>query len=314
MSVKLSVVVTVYNEEENIIPLIERIKTALDGMEYELIYVDDGSTDNTLKVLREQMYDRLVVVEFRRNYGQSAALMAGIDVAKGEYIATMDGDLQNDPSDLPKMLQMAEEQELDMVAGERAKRQDGVFLRKIPSWIANYIIRTSSGVHLRDYGCAIRVMRAEIAKDLGLYGELHRFIPVLVSLETSRIKQIPVKHHARQFGVSKYGLGRTFKVVSDLLLMLFFKRYMARPMHLFGNSGIIMLMLGILINLYLFGLKLFGNDIWGKPLMILGLILLLGGIQFITIGIIVEIQMRTYYESQDKRPYRVREILRGERV
>lgn len=314
MSVKLSVVVTVYNEEENIIPLIERIKTALDGMEYELIYVDDGSTDNTLKVLREQMYDRLVVVEFRRNYGQSAALMAGIDVAKGEYIATMDGDLQNDPSDLPKMLQMAEEQELDMVAGERANRQDGVFLRKIPSWIANYIIRTSSGVHLRDYGCAIRVMRAEIAKDLGLYGELHRFIPVLVSLETSRIKQIPVKHHARQFGVSKYGLGRTFKVVSDLLLMLFFKRYMARPMHLFGNSGIIMLMLGILINLYLFGLKLFGNDIWGKPLMILGLILLLGGIQFITIGIIVEIQMRTYYESQDKRPYRVREILRGERV
>eukprot|EP00903_Cladosiphon_okamuranus_P000475 g473.t1 len=314
MSVKLSVVVTVYNEEENIIPLVERIKTALDGMEYELIYVDDGSTDNTLKVLREQMYDRLVVVEFRRNYGQSAALMAGIDVAKGEYIATMDGDLQNDPSDLPKMLQMAEEQELDMVAGERAKRQDGVFLRKIPSWIANYIIRTSSGVHLRDYGCAIRVMRAEIAKDLGLYGELHRFIPVLVSLETSRIKQIPVKHHARQFGVSKYGLGRTFKVVSDLLLMLFFKRYMARPMHLFGNSGIIMLMLGILINLYLFGLKLFGNDIWGKPLMILGLILLLGGIQFITIGIIVEIQMRTYYESQDKRPYRVREILRGERV
>lgn len=314
MSVKLSVVVTVYNEEENIIPLVERIKTALTGMEYELIYVDDGSTDNTLKVLREQMYDRLVVVEFRRNYGQSAALMAGIDVAKGEYIATMDGDLQNDPSDLPKMLQMAEEQELDMVAGERAKRQDGVFLRKIPSWIANYIIRTSSGVHLRDYGCAIRVMRAEIAKDLGLYGELHRFIPVLVSLETSRIKQIPVKHHARQFGVSKYGLGRTFKVVSDLLLMLFFKRYMARPMHLFGNSGIIMLMLGILINLYLFGLKLFGNDIWGKPLMILGLILLLGGIQFITIGIIVEIQMRTYYESQDKRPYRVREILRGERV
>ncbi len=314
MSVKLSVVVTVYNEEENIIPLVERIKTALAGMEYELIYVDDGSTDNTLKVLREQMYDRLVVVEFRRNYGQSAALMAGIDVAKGEYIATMDGDLQNDPSDLPKMLQMAEEQELDMVAGERAKRQDGVFLRKIPSWIANYIIRTSSGVHLRDYGCAIRVMRAEIAKDLGLYGELHRFIPVLVSLETSRIKQIPVKHHARQFGVSKYGLGRTFKVVSDLLLMLFFKRYMARPMHLFGNSGIIMLMLGILINLYLFGLKLFGNDIWGKPLMILGLILLLGGIQFITIGIIVEIQMRTYYESQDKRPYRVREILRGERV
>lgn len=310
MSVKLSVVVTVYNEEENIVPLIERVKEAMDGIDYELIYVDDGSTDGTLKTLREQMYDRLVVVEFRRNYGQSAALMAGIDVAKGEFIATMDGDLQNDPSDLPKMLQMAEEQNLDMVAGERANRQDGVLLRKIPSWIANYIIRTSSGVHLRDYGCAIRVMRAEVAKDLGLYGELHRFIPVLVSLETGRIQQIPVKHHARQFGVSKYGLGRTFKVVSDLLLMLFFKRYMARPMHLFGNSGIVMLVVGVLINLYLLGLKVMGNDIWGKPLMILGLILLLGGIQFITIGIIVEIQMRTYYESQDKRPYRIRQLHR----
>ncbi len=311
MSVKLSVVVTVYNEEENIVPLIERVKEAMDGIDYELIYVDDGSSDGTLKALREQMYDRLVVVEFRRNYGQSAALMAGIDVAQGEFIATMDGDLQNDPSDLPKMLQMAEEQNLDMVAGERANRQDGVLLRKIPSWIANYIIRTSSGVHLRDYGCAIRVMRAEVAKDLGLYGELHRFIPVLVSLETGRIKQIAVKHHARQFGVSKYGLGRTFKVVSDLLLMLFFKRYMARPMHLFGNSGIVMLVVGVLINLYLLGLKVMGNDIWGKPLMILGLILLLGGIQFITIGIIVEIQIRTYYESQNKRPYRIRTVARG---
>ena len=154
-------------------------------------------------------------------------------------------------------------------------------------------------------------MHSAVAKDLGLYGELHRFIPVLVSLETGRIKQIPVKHHARQFGVSKYGLGRTFKVVSDLLLMLFFKRYMARPMHLFGNSGIIMLAVGILINLYLLALKLMGNDIWGKPLMILGLILLLGGIQFITIGIIVEIQIRTYYESQNKRPYRVRRVHRA---
>ncbi|MGH1435015.1 MAG: glycosyltransferase family 2 protein [Lewinella sp.] len=311
MSIKLSVIVTVFNEEENVVPLIQKIKTALKDVEYELIYVDDGSTDRTLKTLRKELYKRLVIVEFRRNYGQSAALMAGIDVAQGEFIATMDGDLQNDPDDLPKMLAMAEAEELDMVAGERANRQDGMFLRKIPSWIANYIIRTSSGVHLRDYGCAIRVMRAEVAKDLGLYGELHRFIPVLVSLETSRIQQIPVKHHARQFGESKYGLGRTFKVVSDLLLMLFFKRYLARPMHLFGNSGIIMFLVGVLINLYLLGLKVMGQDIWGKPLMILGLILLLGGIQFITIGIVVEIQVRTYYESQGKRPYSIRQIFRA---
>ncbi len=310
MSLKLSVVVTVYNEEENIPHLIAQLKAALDGIDYEVIYVDDGSSDNTLKVLREHLFDRLFILEFRRNYGQSAALKAGIDQAQGEYIATMDGDLQNDPSDIPIMLQLAENDQLDMVAGERAKRQDGVFLRKIPSWIANYIIRKASGVYLKDYGCALRIMRAEIAKDLGLYGELHRFIPVLVSLETSRIKQIPVKHHARQFGESKYGLGRTFKVMSDLLLMLFFKRYMARPMHLFGNSGLFMLLAGVLINFYLLGLKLTGQDIWGKPLMILGMILLLGGIQFITIGIVVEIQMRTYFESQGKKPYKIRQLHR----
>ncbi|RMF00588.1 MAG: glycosyltransferase, partial [Bacteroidetes bacterium] len=232
MSCKLSVVVTVYNEEENIRPLVQQLTTALQGIDYEIIYVDDGSTDATLQELRALKQERLVIAEFRRNYGQSAALMAGIDLARGSFIATMDGDLQNDPSDIPPMLELAQRKDLDMVAGERAERKDDIFLRKTPSWIANYIIRTSSGVHLRDYGCALRVMRAEIAKELGLYGELHRFIPVLVSLETNRIEQVAVKHHARQFGESKYGLGRTFKVVSDLLLMLFFKRYLARPMHL----------------------------------------------------------------------------------
>ncbi|MEL7221605.1 MAG: glycosyltransferase family 2 protein, partial [Bacteroidota bacterium] len=163
MSLSLSVVVTVYNEEDNIRPMVDKIKVDLADIDYELVYVDDGSSDNTLQLLKEAMYDRLVVVSFRRNYGQSAALMAGIEAAEGEFIATMDGDLQNDSADLPKMLKMAQTEQLDMVAGERVNRQDGVFLRKIPSWIANYIIRTSSGVHLRDYGCAIRVMRAEIA-------------------------------------------------------------------------------------------------------------------------------------------------------
>ncbi|MCB0638033.1 MAG: glycosyltransferase family 2 protein, partial [Lewinella sp.] len=260
MSPKLSVVVTVYNEEENIRPLVEQLTAALPGIDYEIIYVDDGSTDGTLAALAEIDHPRLRVVEFRRNYGQSAALMAGIDQARGEFIATMDGDLQNDPTDIPTMLALAEEEALDMVAGERINRQDGVLLRKIPSWIANYIIRQTSGVHLRDYGCALRVMRADVAKDLGLYGELHRFIPVLVSLETSRIRQVPVKHHARRFGHSKYGLGRTFKVVSDLLLMLFFKRYLRRPMHLFGNAGLIMFVAGVLINAYLLLLKLLGQD------------------------------------------------------
>ena len=314
MAIKISVVVTVYNEEENIRPLVERITAALDGMEYEMVYVDDGSTDNTLKELFSVDHPRLKVVELRKNYGQSSALMAGIEKAEGEYIATMDGDLQNDPSDIPNMLKLAEEGGYDMVAGERANRKDGMVLRKIPSMIANYIIRNTSGVHLRDYGCAMRVFRGELAKELGIYGELHRFIPVLASLEGAKIVQIPVKHHARQFGKSKYGLNRTFKVISDLLLMLFFKRYMQKPMHLFGNTGVFLFAVGALINLYLIVLKILGHDIWGKPLLILGLMLVLGGIQFITIGIVIEIQVRTYFESQQKRPYKIRKIVKGEAI
>ncbi|PHI21456.1 glycosyltransferase [Lewinellaceae bacterium SD302] len=310
----ISVVVTVYNERDNIRPLIDQINAALQGYEYEIIYVDDGSTDGTLKELYSIDDPRLVVVEFRKNYGQSAALMAGIDQAQGKFIATMDGDLQNDPSDIPHMLKKAEDEDWDLVVGERVNRQDNAFFRKIPSRIANYIIRQSSGVHLRDYGCALKIFRTEIAKDIGVYGELHRFITVLAALEGARITQVPVKHHARKFGESKYGLGRTFKVVSDLLLMLFMKKYMAKPMHLFAQSGLALFAIGVLINVYLLVLKLMGNDIWGKPIMVLGMILLLAGIQLITVGIIVEIQMRTYYESQNKRPYRIRRLKTGSSI
>ncbi len=308
---RLSVVITVYNEEENIRPLFDQLVAALQGIDHEIIYVDDGSRDGTLAELKKIKYDRLRFIEFRKNYGQSMALMAGIDHADGDFIATMDGDLQNDPSDLPAMLKMAEEGDWDMVAGIRANRKDGMVLRKIPSLIANWIIRTSTDVHLKDYGCALKVFRKDIAKDLGLYGELHRFIPVLARLEGARITQLDVKHHARQFGKSKYGLGRTFKVISDLLLMLFMKKYLQRPMHLFGNVGVGIFSIGVAINLYLGVLKLMGHDIWGKPLLILGLMLVLAGIQLITIGIVVEIQMRTYYESQQKRPYKVRREWHG---
>lgn len=314
MQPKISVVVTVFNEEENIQPLVEQISQALHGMDFEIVYVDDGSTDNTVKVLHKLGHDRLKIIEFKKNYGQSLALMAGIDQATGEYIATMDGDLQNDPSDIPMMMDLLEEGHYDMVAGNRANRKDGMFFRKIPSKIANYIIRTAGGVKLKDYGCALRVFRADLAKDLGLYGELHRFIPLMAHLEGGRITQVDVKHHARQFGQSKYGLNRTFKVVSDLLLMLFFKRYMQKPMHLFGNTGIFMIGIGVLINIYLFIIKLMGNDIWGRPLLILGMLLLFMGIQFVTIGIVVEIQMRTYFESQSKRPYKIRRVTKGEKL
>ncbi|HOY17544.1 MAG TPA: glycosyltransferase family 2 protein [Haliscomenobacter sp.] len=307
-TVKLSVVVCVYNEEENIKPQIERIAQALEAYEYEMVFVDDGSKDNTLRELYSVEHPRLRVVELKKNYGQSLALMAGIDYAQGEYIATMDGDLQNDPSDLPRMLKIAEEGGFDMVAGNRANRKDGMVLRKIPSRIANYIIRSLTDVHLKDYGCALKVLKADLAKDLGLYGELHRFVPVLAHLEGARITQVDVKHHARQFGTSKYGLSRTFKVISDLLLMLFFKKYMQKPMHLFGNAGIFLFIGGMLINFYLLVVKLMGYDIWGRPILILGMMMLFGGIQFITIGIVVEIQMRTYFESQRKKPYKVRKV------
>ena len=311
---KLSVVVCVYNEELNVKPLVQQISDALKGYDYEIIYVDDGSTDDTVKNLRALPHPTLKVVEFRKNYGQSLALMAGIDYATGDYIITMDGDLQNDPSDIPMMLETLQEGDWDLVVGLRKNRQDGMVLRKIPSNIANWIIRTSSGVKMKDYGCALKVFRAEIAKDMGLYGELHRFIPVLASLEGARITQVDVKHHARQFGTSKYGLGRTLKVVSDLLLMLFFKKYMQKPMHLFGNWGVLLFGIGAMINLYLLFLKIgLGQDIWGKPLLILGLMLVVAGIQLITMGIVIEIQMRTYFESQQKRPYKVRRVTMGQK-
>ena len=308
MRPKLSVVVCVFNEEENIKPLIEKITEALKAYSYEIVYVDDGSTDKTVEVLRSIQHEHLKVIELRKNYGQSLALMAGIDHATGEYIVTMDGDLQNDPDDIPMMLEIAEKEGWDVVAGNRANRQDGMILRKIPSLIANYIIRNAAGVKLKDYGCALKVFKNELAKDMGLYGELHRFIPVLAHLEGAKITQVDVKHHPRRFGKSKYGLNRTIKVISDLLLMLFFKKYLQKPMHLFGNLGVFLFMIGLLINLYLGVLKILGNDIWGKPLLLLGIMLVIGGIQFITIGIVVEIQMRTYFESQRKKPYRIRSI------
>jgi hypothetical protein len=195
-----------------------------------------------------------------------------------------------------------------VVAGNRKNRKDGFILRKLPSKIANALIRRMTGVYIRDYGCTLKVFKREIAEELGLYGELHRFIPVLAKLQGAKITQVDVKHHPRQFGKSKYGINRTFKVMSDLVLMVFMRKYMQKPMHLFGTIGFISFGLGLLINLYFLTLKIMGHDIWGRPMLILGLILLLGGIQFITIGIIADINVRTYFESQNKKTYNVRKV------
>jgi glycosyltransferase involved in cell wall biosynthesis len=307
---KLSLVICVFNEEENIKPLADQIKAALKDLDFEAIYVDDGSTDNTRDEILAINDERFVLVELKRNYGQSSALQAGIDQAQGEFVVLIDGDLQNDPADIPMMLQMMEDDDWDMVAGVRANRKDGMFLRKVPSKIANYLIRKSTGIHMKDLGCTLKIFTSETIKSIHIYGELHRYIPALVTLEgATKITQVDVNHRPRKFGASKYNLGRTTKVISDLILMVFFKKYLQRPMHFFGTVGIVTFLVGALINLYMLLLKILGHDIWGKPLLLLGILLVMGGIQFITIGIIAELQMRTYFESQRKKPYRVKRVL-----
>lgn len=308
---KLSVVIPVMNEEENIKPLFEAVRNALANIDYELILVDDGSTDQTVKRIKEEADEKTKLIVFKRNFGQTTAMAAGIEAAKGKLIATLDGDLQNDPSDIPLMIQKLEKENWDVVAGRRLKRQDGFILRKLPSKIANWLIRKSTGVYISDYGCTLKLFTNDVAKNLGLYGELHRFIPVLAKMYGARITEIDVKHHPRIHGTSKYGLGRTFRVISDLILMLFFQKYGQKPMHLFGGIGIAMFLLGMIFNLYLFGVKLFGEDIGGRPLLILAILLTLGGIQLITTGFIAELIMRTYYEAQNKKPYTIKEIFVG---
>lgn len=232
---QLSLVVTVYNEEENIQPLLAAVYEALEGISYELILVDDGSTDKTVAMAKQHANTATRVLIFNKNYGQTTALAAGIDHATGAYIVTMDGDLQNDPSDIPMMLQKAIDEDWDVVAGVRANRQDGFVLRKLPSKFANWMIRNTTKVYLKDYGCSLRVYKANIAQNMGLYGELHRFIPVLAKQEGARMTEVNVKHHPRIHGTSKYGLNRTFKVLADLILMLFFQKYLQRPIHIFGG-------------------------------------------------------------------------------
>lgn len=307
----ISLVIPVMNEKDNVLPMIERVRECLGGWDYEVIFVDDGSSDGTVDQVKKHADDRIRLVVFNKNYGQTTAMAGGIDAANGKYVITLDGDLQNDPVDIPDMIKKLEQDEVDVVAGIRAKRKDGMFLRKIPSRIANALIRKLTGVYLHDYGCTLKVFKKDIAKNLGLYGELHRFIPVLAQLQGARLAEMPVSHHPRIHGKSKYGLGRTFKVMSDLLLMVFFQKYLQRPMHLFGITGILLFLAGLGINAYLLVIKLMGEEIGGRPLLLLGITLLLGGIQLLTIGIVAELVVRTYYESQSKKTYRIKETFEG---
>ena len=309
----LSIVVPLYNEQDNVVLLTEKIHESLEGYTYQIIYVDDFSTDATRKVVKEMQDDKVHLIELKKNYGQSLALAAGIDYAEGEFIITMDGDLQNDPSDIPQMLEYAIDEDYDLITGIRQKRKDSL-VKKIPSKIANFLVRKVTKLDIKDNGCALKVFSKDIAKGLNLYGEMHRFITLLAHLEGAQIKQVPVKHHARHSGVSKYGLERVFKVVADMMLLLFIRKYFQRPIHLFGIFGVLLVILGVGINIFLLIVKFgLGQDIGTRPLLIFGMLFILGGIQLFTIGIVMELLIRTYYESQQKRPYRIQKVSIGDR-
>lgn len=303
----ISIVIPLMNEEENIAPLLEHTCRSLAGLDFEIILVDDGSTDRTVEKIKELADHRVQLVVLNRNYGQTTAMAAGIEAARGEYIATMDGDMQNDPADIPMMLEKLKNEGWDVVAGRRAQRRDGWLWRKLPSRIANWVIRNSTGVYLKDYGCTLKVFRARVAKNLGLYGELHRFIPVLAKLYGAKITEVAVRHHPRLNGASKYGLSRTLRVLSDLMFVLFLERYLQKPMHFFGALGLILFVAGSCINFHLLLVKLLGNDIGHRPLLLLGVMITLGGLQLITTGFLAELLMRNYYERGRTPKYVIKE-------
>ena len=314
---KVSIVIPVFNEEENVPILYERLKEVLDSLpyEYEIIFVNDGSTDGTGKVLEEiaKKDKKVKVVEFARNFGQTPAMVAGMDYATGDVIITMDGDLQNDPKDIPRLLEKIEEG-YDVVSGWRKNRKDAAVSRKLPSKIANWLIGKLTGVKIHDYGCTLKAYRSDVIKRVRLYGELHRFIPALASTVTSvdRIVEIPVEHHPRVYGKSKYGISRTFKVISDLFFIWFMKRFLQKPIHFFGLLGIVLFLLGALPFTYLVILKLTGHSIGNRPLLIISVMFILAGIQMFTTGLVSEMLMRIYFESQDKKPYVVRRVINVE--
>ncbi|UZQ54576.1 glycosyltransferase family 2 protein [Trichothermofontia sichuanensis B231] len=309
----VSVVVPIYNEIESIPSLLSAIATTLqaEGLPYEIVCVDDGSEDGSAELLKQEAQRRsdLRAVLLRRNYGQTAAMAAGFHYAQAPAIVTLDGDLQNDPADIPLLLSKLNEG-YDLVSGWRKNRQDAALTRLLPSKIANWLIGRVTGVTLHDYGCSLKAYRAELVADMNLYGELHRFLPALAFIEGARITELPVRHHARRFGRSKYGLGRTLRVVMDLATVFFMKKFLTRPMHVFGLLGLGSIGLGTLLGLYLTFLKLgLGQSIGDRPLLILVVVLLLTGVQLFSFGLLAELLMRTYHESQGRPIYRVREVV-----
>lgn len=309
----LSVVIPIHNEEQALLPLYDRLTAVLErlGRPYEIIFVDDASTDRSFELLSNlvETDPRLRVVRLRRNFGQTAALSAGFDEARGDIIVSMDGDLQHAPEDLPALLEKLEEG-YDIVSGWRKQRNDHLLLRKIPSRIANWLMAKASGVPLHDFGTTFKAYRAEILRDVNLYGELHRFIPALASFYGARIAEVPIQNPPRAGGSSHYGLGRTFNVLFDILTIRFLLKYFTRPMHFFGRIGLLSVTLGGAILAFLLVKKIFGHEIIMAhgPLLFTGGLLLVVGLMMFTTGLLGEVLMRTYFESQGRRIYAVREV------
>ncbi len=315
-NVELSIVVPIYNEEESLPFLVNQLLEVLQPMEetFEIVLVNDGSSDNSAEVIRKLSFDipELVGVLLRKNYGQTAAMAAGFDISSGEIVVTLDGDLQNDPADIPLLVNKIRDG-FDLVSGWRYRRQDAAISRKLPSKIANRLIGKVTGVRLNDYGCSLKAYRKEVLTDMRLYGELHRFLPVLANIEGARITEVKVNHRARQFGSSKYGIDRTFRVLMDLLTVWFMNRFLTRPMYVFGFGGILAIIGSFITSFYLLTIKLLGEDIGNRPLLIFALLLAVTGVQLFGFGLLGELQIRTYHESQNRPIYRIRDTFRGGR-
>ena len=315
---RLSLVVPVYQEEESLPHLVRQVREALlpAGVSYELICVDDGSRDRSYPTLLQlaQEDPALVVISFKRNFGQTAVMQAGLDVARGQLVAFMDADLQNDPADLPAMITRLQDPDdpVDMVVGWRFDRQDALLNRRLPSMIANRLISRVTGVQLHDYGCSLKVIDGELARTIRLYGELHRFIPAVAHWSGARIVEVKVNHRARQFGVSKYGIGRTVRVVLDLITVAFMQSYLVRPMQVFGLAGLLSGSVGLFICVYLACLKLiYAQPLADRPLLMLGVLLIMVGVQLLSMGLMTDLLARTYHEAQGKPPYHIRHHMTG---
>jgi glycosyltransferase involved in cell wall biosynthesis len=305
----ISIVVPVKDERDNVRPLVERVRSVLRDFEWELVFVDDGSTDGTFLELESAAISdsRVRVLRLRKNYGQSAATQAGLDAASGDVIVTLDGDLQNDPADIPLLLAKLNEG-YDAVLGRREKRQDKMLLRKLPSLAANWLIRKVLGIPFKDFGCALRVMRRDVASGLELYGEMHRFITAMMIQQGARVTQVPVRHHPRTAGKSKYNLTRTVRVLLDLMTVKFLGCYQTRPMHVFGSLGLGCMGFGFLSVLAAIVMKYTsGPGMTANPLFLFGAVAGLIGVQFLSLGLMGEVLTRVYFESQGKRPYLVRD-------